>query len=1749
MADDVSVGSVESALAFNNVHKKMSKWWRRHMLPMLNRRQAEEIGIFDYSGLTKAGKYNKFREHVARIEFTSAARIQAMTRGVLCRAHLRADRVRHMMQFGAESEGHLMHSDHRDGAGEGEGSDHGEPNQSSGDHAGDVDSVQTDKNGHKHSHGDSEGELATLPSQNLLHRLRGLGSTVAVPLLTISQQVATKTLKSASRHARVLRESIKDAAAGGLTFTGASLKGAYKGAKESSAAYIVQQVRAYGRSVRRNKCVAGMQDAMLLLSGGNVCLVPAADEEKDGAGAAGVSPNGSARFNYAANLHAKNPNHHHHEIASTLLSSAEFCPVIHRKWYLVAYPHIRPTRGAFGTAMDALGRSGRGRARSKVDDAVQYMQYGGYPDKGSRLTAECVRSPVWYPFSMEGLQRATLSLHLTDHARYDYVEYLVYMDSSYDPKIDSTSADTEVVENLGIAEMRRQYIPVFQGLCQLTTVSNKSDNNNGTEEAASASTAAGTDRHLQGDVVRLPVFPPYGGRMHLLLTPNVMEISTMARWVANQLISIAKISVLITLIPVAVPSSKYLHTFIGYKQPGGGASTSGSSSLWVNGRGDPYVFPVHAHLVDGELLEPSSIRYNHSVYGSVICATGFRNRFFVSARNNHVYSGIMEYTADGAMLTTLLDTETADTLRQNPLMSDQAKLKQLLNCGRYVTVLLSGSTHVTACMDNGTIIVFQSQGKRSDGLDGPASDPESAVGSGQIASDYEFQWKAPIFLTDYHHDGIVAGCQTTDRSNMDIFCTVDKSGFIVLTLMDHGAHVRSFVSPPVSHAKIQSVAIFDNKLYISLRTGSLCICDLTSFYQSSVLPSGTSVYKHLVPVNAGGSVGGEVFPEDVGTWSMCIMASNSITNRLYTEDDVRRQQEEVLLRTHHKKQHNTVTSSGEGTDAPMSYSSSIIEGHLLLVGGGDADPRVRILRPIYYYHQENDARNAVSNCVLHEIASLDGHSKAITQIATCASGRTIVTASPGDMSVRLWDGLTFACYHKYDHINVNQVSLAYNSLLITSFKPPYLRLYRVVYHEPISVVAARRAKAQDRAKSRKGQKLQEMISHSAEYAVDTSTVPSTHVGRNASSASIILSGHSTVPEGATAPDVQFVLHEKELQQLDIQTRRSVQWCYAVLKNTLHMSPRAQLLFAEEYDRQAPSAGAGKQSSKTTNISGKYSTHKSTQVIEDASGNYLTQMVNNMNHPNHDNPMMPQYPFTSFQSGEEYEEDVDALVELWSRIYRRCNVSEKEKLKYIGNLITLGEPNIEKKSAVTAAVNDLLATKMGPFSTPKKKVKTQTSSFLQPQAMSPAQTGVGRTARAQHKLSNAKKTYAQEKVKALECKESTLRSREEELAEKQRELEEWEAGIASSSSKKPGKYGKLRAKPGPVVPAAPPVPSAPRVGKFPNSAVDGSVHEASAAKLRHTNSDCDLRNDSDSEGNSTYDAGGFDLDSNLGELFSPSHGDKKPVDTTSRGGDFDSTDPYDLGCEDDLMKKLFSATKSQPLWRDESPSPSSSPSGPVAMAHHSRASAPSASASAPSQPELQRSDSDSVPYKEGVPVIRDARDLLRYSDDEDEEEDNRYLNREFFSNSKAEAAQRRLKASLELYDHYDYVNVEASDYMITTNPKVVAKRNINNPPKRSAGSGLAGSMGPQRTEKSLSPAGSAYNLTRNKAFDNYPASPPSQSGITASNIHISHPAGGKTVTVSKTKNSSPSKVPFSNTKSPAYVRKISDLQALYRELDD
>jgi hypothetical protein len=316
-------------------------------------------------------------------------------------------------------------------------------------------------------------------------------------------------------------------------------------------------------------------------------------------------------------------------------------------------------------------------------------------------------------------------------------------------------------------------------------------------------------------------------------------------------------------------------------------------------------------------------------------------------------------------------------------------------------------------------------------------------------------WNSPRILR--LHDISIAHSAAVHRSGVDFFFTVDKGSNIGVTIVEEGRILKSGITPQFTSGSINSITAFANMLYIGQIDGGLCALDI-----KPLIIGGFEKCRNLesmVIFSCG------VMPNKTPITSLAVIATNSCAY-LSTEDPSLGRDANAAVfppsykHSARKREFNSSiiletalhgVSGGMHADvddgAPSSHGSER-EGHVVVVGGGDGDPRVRILRLRKTTLKGTDmeshrGKRTVDKYSFYEIAVLRGHMRAVHSIVVDAAGRFIITASRDDRTILVWNALTYTCEKIHTDLDFGSVHGGDNCLFLCSFKPPFLTAFTV----------------------------------------------------------------------------------------------------------------------------------------------------------------------------------------------------------------------------------------------------------------------------------------------------------------------------------------------------------------------------------------------------------------------------------------------------------------------------------------------------------------------------------------------------------------------------------------------------------------------------------------------------------------------------------------------------------------------------------
>ena len=329
----------------------------------------------------------------------------------------------------------------------------------------------------------------------------------------------------------------------------------------------------------------------------------------------------------------------------------ENIPLLNAHFYIGIYPQASDDATAFG-----------------IDDAVERLddetgiKVKIYPFRVRRDRAierhsnkEGTQSTYLYPFSPQQFMLTSFNCHLVDVSRYTTAEICIFIEADVVSKkfegpyehqghsmIEGVPPVTEEQKTTGPG--LRRYVPAFYG-----------------------------DMNLG----RGGIFGPQGGRMHVSLKADQQMIQQLEK--NPKLSALKNLDVVVTMLPVSIPSSTFLYTF----------------------RRLGRVVPCYpSFLVDAELLEHKEVEIDRDNHGAVISINAIRDRIFVSMRNRGIPYGVVEYNSEGRIEKKLCDADKVGIINQ----------------------IICGNDHIACCGSNGSILFI---------YEGPA---QSAIKSSLVES-------------------------------------------------------------------------------------------------------------------------------------------------------------------------------------------------------------------------------------------------------------------------------------------------------------------------------------------------------------------------------------------------------------------------------------------------------------------------------------------------------------------------------------------------------------------------------------------------------------------------------------------------------------------------------------------------------------------------------------------------------------------------------------------------------------------------------------------------------------------------------------------------------------------------------------------------------------------------------------------------------------------------------------------------------
>ena len=684
-------------------------------------------------------------------------------------------------------------------------------------------------------------------------------------------------------------------------------------------------------------------------------------------------------------------------------------PRLNRKWYVCAFPLLA------GEGPEKVMRKNKFTETNFYQNVLsknsetyeEENEHLEYEMSNNRFPGEAVRTCDLAPLSRESFEKLNFNIHLADYLCYTRVHIVVYIQTGEEGGMDESAVrpdalprDTSVptIRELVIDKEDRPayFLPAFHGTVTLN----------------------------QGKA-----FPPSGGRLNLNLTPIPNQAIYLSRAQAKRIALMKGIRIAATLFPVAVPTASFLYSLMCKQTP-------------------PPTYP--SEIFDVLAFEKYELDLKE-FYGAALCMVRFKNRNLVSARHRGVPHGVLEFDGDGEVVGKAIEHQ--DSIGT-------------------ITSMIAGFEHLLCCGSTGVLAVYMQNTKE---IEEEFSIAPSSY-SQASRNDDERLLTCVRTLTDVHKVPVTS-CASVHRAGMDIFFTLDKSDNIGVIVMEKGVCLRSFLNECFVTYHITSFVVSLDRLYLGLTSGIVVTINLSEIMNGNVNAAG-NLNDHILGRDA-------IFSREAGISTMSIMSQHDFLG-CYNEDthdselvDVPKSgggirkhsengqdsesdsDEDGCVRSKNKngsrlqklKRAKLHGESGGNMVVPgeipvnpkcVKLPNPALEGHVILVAGGDKDPRIKVLLPLY--NRKRKEKDRVDDPDIgfgfREVYALRGHDRATTQMVVDAAGRFIVSVSQGSRQMRVWNALSENCEITHDNVNAAHIGLSNNALFFCSFKAPFLTIWK-----------------------------------------------------------------------------------------------------------------------------------------------------------------------------------------------------------------------------------------------------------------------------------------------------------------------------------------------------------------------------------------------------------------------------------------------------------------------------------------------------------------------------------------------------------------------------------------------------------------------------------------------------------------------------------------------------------------------------------
>lgn len=254
------------------------------------------------------------------------------------------------------------------------------------------------------------------------------------------------------------------------------------------------------------------------------------------------------------------------------------------------------------------------------------------------------------------------------------------------------------------------------------------------------------------------IFSPCGGRLHLSLKSNSPMLLNLPE--GHKLAALDGLDILVTLMPIAQPSTLYLRTF---------KSVDSEAPCYPS------------YLLDCINLQTIPVQWDQLSTGRATCSGQYRNKVFIGSLNRgpkKTECVLYEFTKFGKRVGKVFVRDGNER----------------------VIFLFSGHIHVVCCFNNGMIgIVYEktllSDAKTRDRSDGTHDTlfkrQNSITLDGTNPDATTSSWEDPLYLQT-HPEGskLISGCMV-HHANMDISFIVDHLNGISVHILDKGLSIRT----------------------------------------------------------------------------------------------------------------------------------------------------------------------------------------------------------------------------------------------------------------------------------------------------------------------------------------------------------------------------------------------------------------------------------------------------------------------------------------------------------------------------------------------------------------------------------------------------------------------------------------------------------------------------------------------------------------------------------------------------------------------------------------------------------------------------------------------------------------------------------------------------------------------------------------------------------------------------------------------